>query len=765
MGLVVIALKMRRTCIQVMIFAFFYLIAVGGMNHCGVVAAATSSPWPFPTPFGDAEALADPFRPPAVPIITFAPMQQKFLFDEQVAAGGPTRYWDGTPMPITVMARLNDTTTYQLLGAAVGVAGVDFAPQRGMPEVLPTTTNFYFAVPTELSTTTGLELALKLSFVTPMLPDDLNRISRPVVYVTLEAAYTCAGGGANCRVDAIALPSVVLYVDATAQNCVHLYSNETVTWKTGTTNNTSWTRIGRPSPQSVLGSCGDEFMMDWGHMYLATDQLTNASVSVQYPDMLRTDFAQHGTLPPTDGSTDPVPATMLPTIAAISHATTTIMKSSTATARRAEIVFAYDGIDIQYYFGVTIPPRWKLPTAGDGTAPKTASDLLEEAWLDRNFTISACEAHDWSLVQRLRNRFGLHYARIASLAYRQTLAAIELGYDPSRGNEPVAFLKEISSDGDVNTMDVIFPASPLLLEVCPEILKQLLIPVLRYANNETWVGFDDPFSPHQLGTYPISNLSSAGQEIMPLENTGNMFIMLLAYTQRTSGMDLFFEPFWNVLKRWGRFMVSTQLPVPPDQICTDDFAGPLPENTNLAAKGMIALRAFHDLCQMMDDGDDCEVYRNQSIQFANYWTVHATESDGTASYSKLAYNWSHSWSTKYNLLWQKVLQLHDEPFSDFKQICRREVNKYSLELNQFGFPMDLRHTYQKLDWMTWGSALSDDRDTFIALFDRVYRMANETTDRWPLTDLFDTTTAGIVYYFRARPVVGAVYAPMLLHDL
>eukprot|EP00965_Chrysotila_dentata_P058603 1944540-Pleurochrysis_carterae.AAC.1 len=60
-------------------------------------------------------------------------------------------------------------------------------------------------------------------------------------------------------------------------------------------------------------------------------------------------------------------------------------------------------------------------------------------------------------------------------------------------------------------MDVIFPASPLLLYCAPRLLQLLLDPVLSYANNETRIAFSDPYSPHQLGTYPIGDATTAAQ--------------------------------------------------------------------------------------------------------------------------------------------------------------------------------------------------------------------------------------------------------------
>ena len=47
--------------------------------------------------------------------------------------------------------------------------------------------------------------------------------------------------------------------------------------------------------------------------------------------------------------------------------------------------------------------------------------------------------------------------------------------------------------------------------VQPDLLKLLLIPVLAYAHNDTFIKFSNPFSPHQLGTYPIANDTTARQ--------------------------------------------------------------------------------------------------------------------------------------------------------------------------------------------------------------------------------------------------------------
>jgi hypothetical protein len=432
---------------------------------------------------------------------------------------------------------------------------------------------------------------------------------------------------------------------------------------------------------------------------------------------------------------------------------------------------SYDERAVQYYFGEVIKSTWRRDYS-------TIADLLLAAEVHYDYIVSVTDAFDDSLLANTTMKFGTHYARIASLAYRQTFAAIESGWS-EKFNESWYFLKEISSDGDINTMDVIFPASPVLFMMDPSIVKQLLLPVLHYGNNETWHNYSYPFSPHQLGTYPVANITTIEQEVMPAENTGNMFLLLLQYVKLTEAKDLdwVYPRFWGLLQGWAMYLIESQLPVPPRQTCTDDFAGPLAQNTNLAAKCIIALEAFAEVCDILESryGNqssngvlpspwNCGVYRTLATAYAEFWVDFAVETDTKLqlNHSRLAFNLPGTWSTKYNLLWQKMLRL-ERPFTTFPQLAADEVAYYKAKSHRFGFPMDVRHTYQKLDWMTWGSCLAANASEFASLFEGIYLMANDTTSRWPLTDLFDTVTADIYLSFRSRPVVGAIFAAMLLY--
>ena len=54
---------------------------------------------------------------------------------------------------------------------------------------------------------------------------------------------------------------------------------------------------------------------------------------------------------------------------------------------------------------------------------------------------------------------------------------------------------------------------------------------------------------------------------------------------------------------------------------------------------------------------------------------------------------------------------------------------------------------------------------FHSIFDPIFNSQNETQSRWPFTDLYDTTTAKqSMGGFIARPVIGGIFAKMILKD-
>lgn len=81
-------------------------------------------------------------------------------------------------------------------------------------------------------------------------------------------------------------------------------------------------------------------------------------------------------------------------------------------------------------------------------------------------------------------------------------------------------------------------------------------------------------SQHDLGTYPNALGHPKGDdEPMPLEECGNMVIMMLAYAQRKDDVNYLADN-WDLLEKWAQYLIEDSK-IPANQLSTDDFAGHL----------------------------------------------------------------------------------------------------------------------------------------------------------------------------------------------
>lgn len=95
--------------------------------------------------------------------------------------------------------------------------------------------------------------------------------------------------------------------------------------------------------------------------------------------------------------------------------------------------------------------------------------------------------------------FSTEYTDLLEQSVRQIYGAMDLVVPTSSldTEDVVVFLKEISSNGDVSTVDVIFPTFPALYTISPEWIKLLCLPYLIYLNTDEW---PEQYIPHDLGS-------------------------------------------------------------------------------------------------------------------------------------------------------------------------------------------------------------------------------------------------------------------------
>jgi hypothetical protein len=116
------------------------------------------------------------------------------------------------------------------------------------------------------------------------------------------------------------------------------------------------------------------------------------------------------------------------------------------------------------------------------------------------------------------------YVDIVALSARQALGATSFSGTPE---DPLLFLKEISSNGNCQTVDVIFPAFPFFLYTNPRWAAYLLEPLLEHQLKGL---YPNKYSMHDLGSHfpNLTGHADGKDEYMPVEECGDMLIMGLA---------------------------------------------------------------------------------------------------------------------------------------------------------------------------------------------------------------------------------------------
>ncbi|MFP3089448.1 DUF4965 domain-containing protein [Treponema sp. TIM-1] len=638
-------------------------------------------------------------RFPSVPLITCDPYFSVWspadrLYDRD------TVHWTGRVQRISGLVSVDDTV-YRFMGL-----GSEPVLTQTALELRATSSRYCFE---------GAGITLEISFLSPLLLDDLDLLSRPVSYIGVKVAagnhrvaVTFAFDGSFCKYGDNPAPLV---------GGTHALEGCRAGW------------LGQRK-QAPLSHSGDDVTIDWGYLYLAVPEgqgrvfISGAgqelSARLEFPDL---------------------------------------------SGGEGLVAAAYDDLASINYFGETRRAYW----AREG---KSFLTLLEEAVADYEPLRDRCTRFDAELNEKALASGGTDYQRILSLAYRQTIAAHKLITDEH--GELVFISKECFSNGCAATVDVSYPSVPLYLLYNPELVKGMLRPILRFARQPVWT-YD--FAPHDAGRYPyvtgqvygLRQHSIGNTEVyppfyafpansalydlrsqMPVEECGNMLIMMAAVAKAEGNVD-FSRPHFDLAKKWVRYLIEYGED-PGEQLCTDDFAGHLAHNCNLAAKAIMGIEAYAILLDMAGDRTEAGEYHAKAQALAAAWIKNTRRGDHTA----LVFDREDGWSLKYNLIWDKLFGsgLFDPA------IYETEIRWYLKKQNPYGVPLDSRREYTKSDWILWVAAFTDHKPDREALIKPVAAFLRDTPDRVPFSDWYDTLNAKH-YYFQNRTVQGGLFMVLL----
>ena len=680
-----------------------------------------------------------PIRPPATPLIVRGPYVNTWMAADSSAGTWPT-FWQGTIKALSGIARI-DNTPYVFLGAPGGIGTVGTMTQ----------TNLQITATQSIYTLQAGGITLTLTFLSPIEANDLQRQSIPLSYIMAQVQSN-DGGSHN----------VSLYFDISAE-WSHSDTTQQVNWSRNQVahNGGSLTSMtfNLVSP-TVLSEHND--YPTWGNPVWATASVNGLTTQIGQDTVVRSNAAHNGTLDNSIDSGMPRAISDRWPVAGFNFALGSV---GTQASAPVQLVLGHVRTPAVSYLGQQLQPLWKNYWSN-------SDQMLAFFYDDASGALQRANGLDSRIQNDATNAGGAHYAAICALAARQALGAMELVNSPA--NTPWLTLKEISTDGNFSSVDVLYPSFPILLYLNPELLQYFIDPVLTYMESGKW---PQVFCVHDLGSsYPnASGHNDGGGENMPVEESANMLIMAAAYVHygNQSTVGGFAQQHYKILKQWADYLNASNgaNPSRPNaldpllQNQTDDFTGSIAHSTNLALKGIIGIGGMGIIARAAGNSSDAQFYQSTAANLIGQWAQ--LGQDPSASHLDIAYNESDtasgtgagSYSLKYNSYPDKVLGLNLVP----QNVTQEEAAWYKTKENTYGIPLDSRHAWIKTDWAMWAVAGMGDAQLKQYFIDAIYLYANTTPDRTPFTDLYETNTGRqSMGGFIARPVIGGVFTLLTL---
>lgn len=619
-----------------------------------------------------------------------------------------------------------DGKAYTFLGAPT-VSGATLATQQSLTV---TATSSIFVL-------TAGPVTVTATFFSPIEPTDFTRGSLPFSYLSVSTKST--DGAAHL---------IQVYADISGE-WVSTDNTKQITWSTNV-----GTVIGHQvqlASQTQYGESGDLVLQGsaW-HGILNSGAVTYMSGA---DATVRAAFIANGNLPNTQDTNYRAISNSWPvfglakTLGSITDSTSSPVIFAVGHARSPSIQYITTGSVLQ--------DRYPYYAATYNTPLAALTFFLSTAEYTR--AVSAGATFD-AKVKNDGTAISANYAGILALSARQVMGAIEITISKSSSGayntgDIYAFMKEISSDGNVNTVDVIFPSWPFFLYVNPILGAYLLQPLFIYGQSGM---YPNKWSVHDMGaSYPKAiGHNNGADEAMPVEECGNMLIMALSYAQKT-GDNSVISATYSLLAQWTSYLISDSL-IPANQISTDDFEGALANQTNLAIKGIVGIGAMAQIATLLGKTSDATSYRNTATSYVTKFQTYATAS--SKDHLTLAYGQDSTWGLVYNLYGDKLLKLNLFPAS----LYTLQTNWYASHGSSYGLPLDTRHTdWTKSDWQIWTSTIVTTtavRDLFI---NGVAKYSGGGALNVPFSDWYNVNTGG-GEGFRARPVVGGHFAHLAL---
>ncbi len=490
-------------------------------------------------------------RPPAIPLITSDPFFSVWSETDDLNASD-TVHWTGRTVALRCTVKVGDRE-YGVMGRNDGIPAA-----RQICFDMDAFSSYY--------TFDCGGVTVRLTFTSPVIPDDLYLVSRPVSYLYVNAD----ADGVRAK------------VSVSEQICLDLAGEYPVkaSFEGGSVTLAS-------EVQNVLSHDGDDQRIDWGRFYLTCKTPKGAEYGSYLADGMTFVFAEaevgEGTL----------------------------------------FSFAYDDVKSIEYFGDKLDAYWKTKDA-------TITDAISAAHRDYTDIMKRCADFSEKMVADATAAGGEKYAELLILSLRQSVAAHKLVLDTEGEVLYISkecFSNGCAATVDVSypSTPLFLLYNP---ELVRGMMRPIYRFTSTEAWKYDFAPHDAGRYPLVNGqVYGLKDGVLLEEKQMPLEECGNMLLMEATAAVATGNADFASEHI-DILRKWCTYLVENGED-PANQLCTDDFAGHLAHNCNLTLKAIMGIAGMGIIEKLLGNGDEYERLLAVAKKMAESWVKRAANADGS----------------------------------------------------------------------------------------------------------------------------------------
>ena len=490
-------------------------------------------------------------RPPAIPLITSDPFFSVWSESDALNASD-TVHWTGRTVALRCTVKVGDRE-YGVMGRNDGIPAA-----RQICFDMDAFSSYY--------TFDCGGVTVKLTFTSPVIPEDLYLVSRPVSYLYISAD----ADGVRAK------------VSVSEQICLDLAGEYPVKVSCEGGSVTLASEV-----QNVLSHDGDDQRIDWGRFYLTCKTPKGAEYGSYLADGMTFVFAEaevgEGTL----------------------------------------FSFAYDDVKSIEYFGDKLDAYWKTKDA-------TITDAISAAHRDYTDIMKRCADFSEKMVADATAAGGEKYAELLILSLRQSVAAHKLVLDTEGEVLYISkecFSNGCAATVDVSypSTPLFLLYNP---ELVRGMMRPIYRFASTEAWKYDFAPHDAGRYPLVNGqVYGLKDGVLLEEKQMPLEECGNMLLMEATTAVATGNADFAAEHI-DILRKWCTYLVENGED-PANQLCTDDFAGHLAHNCNLTLKAIMGIAGMGIIEKLLGNGDEYERLLAVAKKMAESWAKRAANADGS----------------------------------------------------------------------------------------------------------------------------------------